>query len=443
MKNTIILFLLGIILSTLSACLVIENKHTALPPGSWRAVLELDPKMITPNKKGEPLPEKMNLKFEEVAGGELPFNFEVTYKNETDFYIEIINGEERILVEDIVYGRDRSTGDDTIRIDFPIYDAHFSGKFEEGVLAGDWVVRNKENYRIPFVARHGKDHRFTNLKKTPMTDLSGKWEVNFSLEDDPYPAIGSFKQNGNHLEGTFMTETGDYRFLEGTIQDNKMYLSCFDGSHAFLFEGKILNNDEIIGSFRSGKHYKTTWNAKRNPDASLPDPDSLTKIVDGQENFNFSFKNANGQLISLKDKQYQGKAKIIQILGTWCPNCRDETTFLVDYFKKNPNEKVEIIAIAFEKHRDQTKAFEAIKRYKEKFNMDYEILLGGSSSKKEASEKLPFLNQVISYPTLLFLDQNNQVQRIHTGFNGPATDVYETFKKDFEKTVQEITDFSS
>ena len=123
-----------------------------------------------------------------------------------------------------------------------------------------------ENYAIRFKAKHGRDHRFTQLKKEPLFDISGKWETTFGIDkSEPYPAIGEFKQSGNKLTGTFLTETGDYRFLEGTVQANKMYLSVFDGSHAFLFEAKLMEDSTLIGSFRSGNHYKTLWEAKRNP----------------------------------------------------------------------------------------------------------------------------------------------------------------------------------
>ncbi|MDV7401472.1 hypothetical protein RZS08_59185, partial [Arthrospira platensis SPKY1] len=100
--------------------------------------------------------------------------------------------------------------------------------YENDVLGGEWVVNYKENYRIPFVAHFGQGYRFTQLRKTPDMDLSGKWEVNFGLDTDaPYPAVGEFRQEGNQLYGTFLTETGDYRFLEGTVQADKFYLSCF------------------------------------------------------------------------------------------------------------------------------------------------------------------------------------------------------------------------
>ncbi len=435
-----LLFLLPILIFQ-SGCIVMEGKYPALPPGIWRAELKIDPQFVSSNPKGKPLPDKVDMTYEDVEPGVIPFNFEVKYDNETDFHIEIINGEERITVpaEDISFGRSKYRAQDTIRIEFPVFDSYITGAFAGNIIDGQWVVRNRENYAIPFTAKQGKPYRFTPLRQEPATDLTGKWEATFGLqENQPYPAIGDFRQEGNHLTGTFLTETGDYRFLEGTVQDNKFWLSVFDGAHAFLFEGKILNDNELTGAFYSGKHYVTTWEAKRNNKATLAHPDSLTYLLPGYDEFNFSFVNPDGKTISLDNPEYQGKAKIIQILGTWCPNCRDETEFLVDYLAKNNTDGLAVIALAFEKYKDPEKANQAIRTYKEKFGMTYEIVHAGSSNKQEANQALPMLNHILSYPTMVFLDQNNQVKRIHTGFYGPATDQYESFTRSFDEFVKTL-----
>ncbi len=51
--------------------------------------------------------------------------------------------------------------------------------------------------------------------------------------------VGEFKQNGSELTGTFLTTTGDYRYLQGSVSGNKLYLSTFDGGHAFIFIARI------------------------------------------------------------------------------------------------------------------------------------------------------------------------------------------------------------
>ena len=69
--------------------------------------------------------------------------------SETNTQVEIIqNGKEKIRVDNISYGRERATLDDTIRIDFPEYDTYIRAKFKEGVIQGKWHVSYKEDYSI-------------------------------------------------------------------------------------------------------------------------------------------------------------------------------------------------------------------------------------------------------------------------------------------------------
>lgn len=435
------LFFTIITIGVFHSCIHIPNTFSGLPPGTWRGIIKLDGDRIAAEEIDPD--EQVGKDIEEVTDGELPFEFEVIYDNDTTFHIEIINGEERINIpaKDITMALDRRTAKDTLTLDFPIYDSYIKAIYEEDIMEGEWVVENRgEPYSIKFAAFHGRGYRFTTLRKEPVMDISGKWAVTFGTDsDDPYPAIGEFQQNGNQVTGTFRTETGDYRFLEGTIQANKLYLSVFDGSHAFLFEAKILEDKSMIGTFRSGKHYKTTWTATKDDNVSLKSPNELTYLNEGYDAINFAFPNPQGDTISINDDRYQDKAKLVQIMGTWCPNCRDETKFLTEYFQKNPNPNVEIITLAFERYRETDKAMAAIETYKDHFDIDWEVLHAGYYNKKEAAQALPMLNHILSYPTLIFIDKNNQVQKIHTGFNGPATSTYDDFVKEFEEDVQTLT----
>jgi thiol-disulfide isomerase/thioredoxin len=415
-----------------------ENKYSVLPPGIYRAVLQLTPSTVTLNPKGAPLPEKMGLKFEEATQGELPFLFEVKYTDDKHFYIEIINGEERIKVEseDITHGRNRSTGKDTLLIKFPVFGSMIRAIYRERVIEGEWVVPAK-NLSIPFVARYGQNHRFTNLNKSPTADLTGKWDCTFDLnEEKPYKAIGELRQNGNILRGTFRTETGDYRYLDGEVQGNKFYLSCFDGSHAFLFEGKIRADGQLDGAFRSSKNEPEVWEGKRNETAALTNALELSKAKT-EGSIQFSFPNAEGKTVALSD--YGTKVKILQVMGTWCPNCWDETKFLVNYLKNNPQaaDKVAVIPLAFERNADI--AATQVATYRRKMNLPYDILIAGTSTKKEeAAKTLPFITGVVAFPTMVFVDKQNRVRRVHTGFDGPATSQYAHFEKEFDEFLKKL-----
>lgn len=425
----------------LSTCTFVQDRYTAVPPGPYRAELALEYNPIIPNPKGAPIPEKKNLEFDEVTEGQLPFTMEVIYETDTTFRIEIHNGEEVTVVpaKNIITGRDQQAGRDTIRIDFPVFDTHISAYHEENVIEGVWVIHYRDNYRIPFKAAFGKDHRFTTLRKEPVADVSGKWAVTFGKgEEEPFPGIAEFEQNGNHLTGTFRTETGDYRYLEGTVQLNKLYLSVFDGSHAFLFEAIIKEDGTLNGTFRSGRHYLTNWTAKRDDSFTLINPNELT-LMNEDVPLSFSFPTTDGEMVSLDDEKYVGKPKLIRIMGTWCPNCREEAAFIRDYLADHDTKDLEVISLAFEKYGvDDERSKASVKRFQENMQVPWPVLLAGGSDKAAAGRALPMLNKIFSFPTLLFVDRNNKVKRIYTGYNGTATSKFEAFKNGFETTVAEL-----
>ena len=410
--RTTILFILYVVL--FDSCIEIAQPFTQIPPGVWRAELELD------------------------EGVHLPFNFEVKYDESDQLSIELINGEERIAVGDVSFGKNPKLLD-TIRMNFPLMDSYIRGIYKENVIEGYWNVNYKDNYRVPFVAYFGQKHRFTQTTKAPAMDVTGKWKTTFEVETtDQYPAIGEFAADKNKVAGTFLTETGDYRFLDGEVQGDKFMLSCFDGSHAFLFTADITESKSMIGKFYSGSHYQTNWIAHQDESATLTNPYELSKAIDGSKAINFSLPSTDGSLISLDDDQYKGKPKLIKIMGTWCPNCLDESKFLLDYKKKNPEVDIPIIAIAFEKYRDDKKALDILSKYKERLNIPYDIVHGGYYDKSEATAKLGFLDKVISYPTLIFVNKDNQITKVHTGFSGPATSQYEDFVRDFDRDVRNL-----
>lgn len=416
-------------IALLGGCIETPGEFEAVPPGPWRATLDLTG-----------VAGQGDAAFDERTGGELPFNFEVTYTSKDSFYIEILNGEERIVLDHINFALDRRTGKDTIRIHFPEFGSYIYAQYEEDAIEGDFFIPNRgEDYVLPFRALHGKVQRFKGVDP-PTFDATGEWACTFGEgTNDSYPAIGSFQQDEDgRVTGTFRTETGDYRFLEGKVVDNRMFLSAFDGSHVFMFEAKYLEDGTMTGIFRSGNHYKTYWSARRDTTIILASPYELTAMNNSEDILEFAFPNVSGDTISLSDAEYADKPKLVQVMGTWCPNCRDETMFLLDYKKNNPDKDFEIIALAFERNTSVENSLKAIERYRDHFDIDYEILYAGTSSKSEASETLPMLNGIISYPTLLFVDRNNKVRRIHTGFNGPATSEYEAFKAEFERDLNEI-----
>ena len=370
----------------------------------------------------------------DLNGHVLPVNMSLSMDH-GDVDATFINGKERILVEDV-----RIDGD-SIEITMPLYDSEFRGTIsDDSIISGSWINFIKgSDYIVPFNAHSGQHPRFQLDADGRVGNVAGRWEVDFVHKGDTTKAVGIFEQEGSLLTGTFLTETGDYRYLEGGLVDSTFALSCFDGSHAFLFTGKQ-NNDSIIeGEFYSGIHWFEKWSAVRNDDFELTHPDSLTFLKEGYDMIDFSLPDLKGNRVSPKDLKYKDKVVLVQIMGSWCPNCMDETALLCELYDKRNEDGLEIIALAFEKHHGTPKAEERVRRMIEHHGIQYDVLLAGDASKSNATAQLPFLNHVMSYPTCIFIDKDGMVRKIRTGFYGPGTgEHYEEYVKQLEAFVDEM-----
>lgn len=386
------------------------QKNNRLKNGMWRAELSLDP------------------------SHQLPFQLKINaHKGQT--YLTVINGDERIDLKQL------DSYNDTVVYTFPMYhsELHFSINSSKEIN-GFWRNYDKKDYKIAFNAKYSKAPRFKDtISSKTLTNYTGKWKTSFKEDVSVYyPAIGVFKQNKNHLVGTFLTETGDYRFLEGNVYGDHLYLSCFDGSHAFLFNGE-LKKDTLSGEFLSGKHWKTTWTATQNDDFELSHPDSLTYVKEDQPHLELNLKDLNHNYYSYPNQETKGKVVIIQILGTWCPNCMDETRYYKELYAKYHDQGLEIISVCYETGEDEETYFKRVQSYKEKLDLDFTFLIGGKANKGKASEHFSVLNQIISFPTSIFIDRNGDIQRIHTGFNGPSTGSYYTdYTTKTDKLIEEL-----
>ncbi|APY09496.1 redoxin [Winogradskyella sp. J14-2] len=359
---------------------------------------------------------------------EIPFVFKVESKNK----LKIFNAEETILVDEIEYKND------SVYINLPVFKDYLVAKISNDESLNGFYVSPDRDRKVSFRAEGHENIRFP-VKEKPSANIGGVWETVFSkgIEGDEYIAKGIFKQKGQKVTGTFRTTTGDYRYLEGVMDGDTMKLSTFDGAHAFLFTATV-KDSTMNGYFYSGNHWKEPFEAKRNEDYELPNANELTYLKEGYESLDFVFPNTSDELVGLKDDRYKDKVVVVQIMGTWCPNCLDESKYYADFYKANKDKDIEFIALAFEYAKDKETAFSRIDRLQSKIGVDYPVLLAqyDGADKAKAQEKLPMLNHVLSYPTSIFIDKKGKVRKIHTGFNGPATgEKYTEFKAEFEAFI--------
>jgi thiol-disulfide isomerase/thioredoxin len=342
----------------------------------------------------------------------------------------IHNAEEEIVLDAPVFRND------SILVDFQTFDAGFRAAIRNDSLIGEFVIHYADNYRLPFVAVAGQSFRFADPSSVASSsNFTGKYDVQFFNDKNSVPAMGIITQDGSVVKGTFLTPTGDYRYLEGNVIGDTLWMSAFDGNHLFVFNA-VKRGDTLRGTQWLGRARNRPWLGVRNENAQPPSSESLTLLKDGYDRLSFSFPDTDSTLVSLEDPRFKGKVVVIQILGSWCPNCLDETRFLVEWLKDNKEQGVEVIGLAYEQKADFDYASARVRRMIDKLGITYPVLIAGTSDTKKASETLPALNQVIGFPTTIFIDRSGKVAAIHTGFSGPGTgQYYELERKKFSEQV--------
>jgi peroxiredoxin len=369
-------------------------------------------------------------------GKQIKFHFDVRPENgRTVLYI--INAQEKLKVTRLQQLKD------SLIIEMPFFESVFRvKKISDKQWQGKWIKGGARQQQVmPFTAQTQNTINPENIT-TPVADITGRWAVTFTQGDElSKPAIGEWQQKGYTLRGTFLTPTGDYRYLSGVVDGDSLRLSTFDGSHAFLFTAKI-NNDKTIsgGTFYSGAIHTEPWTAIKDAGATLPDVAAMY-LKEGEDRLNFRFQDLNKKWVSINDPKFKNKVVIIQIMGSWCPNCMDETAFLSDYYNKNKQRGVEIIGLAYEYSTDFERSRKGLQKFKDRFNVQYTILNTGVTvtDSLRTEKTLPQLTEIKSFPSTIFIDKKGKVAKLHAGFEGPGTgEHYDALKKEFAATVDRL-----
>jgi peroxiredoxin len=367
-------------------------------------------------------------------GNSIPFTFEwKTENNKPVWYIK--NAAEKIRVSNI------SLVGDTFIVQMPVFESQFRFAFQQKTINGVWVKRGAVKSQVlHFTAKPGIN-RFSSTVP-PNKNISGRWAVHFGKSKQGENSVAEFVQRGRLLTGTFLNATGDFRYLEGIVMKDSLLLSAFDGVHAFLFKAAVQNNTTITnGIFFTGATGKDDWTAVKNNKAAVPLESVAMYVRPGEESLDFSFKDLEGKQVAINSDRFKNKVVIIQLMGSWCPNCMDETAFLSDYYNKNKQRGIEIIALAYEYSTDWERSVASLKKFQQRYNVEYPILNTEVTvnDSLRTEKTLPQLTPIKFFPSSIILDKKGKIRKLDTGFNGPATGMHHTiYKKEFEETIDQL-----
>lgn len=298
---------------------------------------------------------------------------------------------------------------------------------------GHWVdsLRNPPgSYRVPLKVSptSPNEQGTTEASEIP----TGTWDVWFGEDSSDSPGSQlDLTEDGGAVRATIRTPTGDYRYLAGTMVDNALQLQTFDGAHLFVFTASLQDGNWVGGNFYSGNHYHTTWRAASA--APTPDQNPMQSLVVPDEDLCVSVIDRAGKSNSISLRS--DSLIVLDILGTWCPNCMDEVRLLHELY----NPQTRFLSVAFERDTNPVSSYERLDAFADELNLDWELFLGGKASKKSAADAFPFLDKVISFPTTLFIRGNDV--KIHSGFNGPATGERYTMEK--QRFQDQLNGFTS
>jgi len=343
-----------------------------------------------------------------------------------------INWTEKITLDSLIWnGKSFSSK-------MPFFNTVIDGTvLNDSTIEGKWTDMSREPlYQIPFTAKR------SYLPQAPKEKLPENliYSVTFSPESptDSDRAVGVFHKYDTLLYGTFLTGSGDHRFLQGYQKGDSLTLSCFDGTHLFYYKAQI-EGDSLRGKFYSGKHHSANWVGLKNANAKLSHPDSLTSLKSSSEEFKFKVRNEVGDSVQFDRSKFEGKVTIVQIFGSWCPNCTDESRFFKVLYDKYHQNGLDIVPVAFERSDDFSKAKSNVHRQFKQLGLVYPPYFGEKMGKGAAARIFSGLKDLSAYPTSIFIDKKGNVRKIHTGFYGPGTgEFYKIHTAELESFVTNL-----
>lgn len=294
-------------------------------------------------------------------------------------------------------------------------------------------VGNRGPRTIPFRAARGRWESHPGPAA-----LLGDWYAWFGAEGRATPRILGIGNSAAGLTGTVLSNSGDYGAFWGGAEGNRFSLGHFDGSFVYLLTGQLVG-DTIRGIFHAGLKSQTPFMATRSTGAPhLKAPLEVTR-ADTTRPFEFAFRNLSGELVTNDDPRFRDKIVMVDIFGTWCPNCHDAAPALVELYQRYHERGFEAVSLAYEVTGDSAVDGQLVRRFRDKFGIPWPMLLAGVNETELTAATLPQLEGFTAYPTLLFLDRSGRIRKVHAGFYGPATGAqYTKLKADLNSYVEEL-----
>ncbi len=366
----------------------------------------------------------------------VPFKIEMKQEG-TKVFATILNGEERLEATS------GSFDGQNIKLKFDYYDAEIEAGFVRREVIGT-VTRTWRNTKL---VRELKMWKGGEVKAIPTAtegkDISGDWLMKVGEGENQKDWQLSVNQKNGELIGTILTPSGDWGTMTGFLgHEGKFEMGRFDVINARSLHAKLDESGKIKGIVDLGQgDVPRIFTAERVniPKDGIAFAAGNVRMKNPTEPLRFSGTDFDGKTISFEDPRFKNKVIVIEITGSWCPNCYDEAPVLKDLYARYKAQGLEILGLSFEYTGEPKRDLEQVKIFAKKHDISYLMLLGGSTENDDVQKKLPQLENFGAFPTTIFIGRDGLVKKFHAGFEGPATGArFTKTKADFEETVKEL-----
>jgi thiol-disulfide isomerase/thioredoxin len=362
-----------------------------------------------------------------VNGVEIPCRFEVTARNGSAI-ASFFNGERRVSsTAGQVY-------DDRYVFTFAQYGASLGVAVVDGQLTGEYRRGTRANYS--FKAVRAARERPVGTSGAP--SIAGTWIVQAKSSKGETAWRFIARENEGTVSASLLRVDGDTGTLTGSFRDGRWVLSHFSGARPLLLEA-LPQHD---GSLTLRQNGKTELVAIRETDARAKaigaptDPSRHTSVSDTSEPFRFSFPDLDGRTVANTDAKFAGKVVLVNISGSWCPNCHDEAPFLAELYKRYRARGLEVVTLSFEEE-DQLANPTRLRAFIDTYGVQHTILLAGVPD--QLNEKVPQAVNLNAFPTTFILGRDGRVHGVHAGFPSPASgEFYKKAEREVAADVERL-----
>ncbi len=344
-----------------------------------------------------------------------PVAFRIEFKGGTnDLKAAILDGDRPI------WSTSGSFANNALSLRWDYFDSTLTASLQDNRLTGAYSRRTRAGLITrPFTA---SPFQAPKAPAEDPKDVSGVWRFQTDAAKGARVMDGRFRQSGSQVTGTIQRVDGDFGTLTGSINGSRFVLTHFDGIRATYLEGVLTSEGTLKGRLDGSTNFTA---ARFNEAARLgipdpPDPARYVAVKNPTAPLTFRFQDLDGNWVSSDDTRFRGKAMIVTIMGSWCPNCHDEADFLQRLYKQYQPQGFEVVALGFEYTGEVDRDRGQLRAFTRRHGLTYTTLLAGTTEDGEVLKKLPQLANFAGYPATLYLDRAHRVRSVHAGFAGPA-----------------------